>query len=79
MIKKMMEPYYKQYKKISGNMICRAAQALTWGSSSYKVRVYTTFLAGALAGATVDTRSHPRQPPNRSNSFATNCDLGLAA
>ena len=25
MIKKMMEPYYKQYKKISGNMICRAA------------------------------------------------------
>ena len=25
MLKKMMEPYYRQFEQIKGNMICRAA------------------------------------------------------
>ena len=78
LIRKMMEPYYKQYEKISGTMICKAA-----GTHVNELNLRGACLHHILGGCVGQCdRRHPElssaDPAQVNFVCATNCDPGLS-
>ena len=70
MIKKMMGPYYKQHKKISGNMICRAA-----GTHVGELKLQGACLHHILAGCVGSWgRRHPESSSAAHKQVKFICD-----